>query len=112
MTATELLVYWVIACGITLNIWIVWKLGGVAGRILYAALAAASFTRFAWACGKVHGFKKNKHPSWVYAPVVWWTFFSVELISGRSGPIEHLGGSGTWSGIGKWNVNPRQEKDE
>ena len=111
MTGMEVYLYWIIACGIALNIWMVWKLGGVSGRILYAAAAAASFTRFCLACGKVHGFRKQKHPSWIYAPMVWWTFFSVEVISGKLGPIKHLGGSGEWRGIGQWTVFPKKESD-
>lgn len=103
-------VWWVVGCGIVFNAWLVWGLAKVCGSLIYTAIAAASFTRFCWACGKVHGFKGQKFPSWIYAPRVWWGFFSVSL-GARPGSINHMGGSGVWNGIGNWTVFPRKETE-
>ena len=108
MNDIELYVYWVVFCGLAANLWLCVKLGGVAGRVIYAAAAAASFTRFCWACGRVHGFKVLKLPSWVYAPQVWFGFFITEL-GATKGSISHMGGAGAWNGIGDWTVFPRKE---
>ena len=108
MNDIELYVYWVVFCGLAANLWLCVKLGGVAGRVIYAAAAAASFTRFCWACERVHGFKVQKLPSWVYAPQVWFGFFITEL-GATKGSISHMGGAGAWNGIGDWTVFPRKE---
>ena len=108
MAGVDCYVYWVVFCGLAANLWLCVQLGGVAGRVIYAAAAAASFTRFAWACGRVHGFKVQKLPSWVYAPQVWFGFFITEL-GATKGSISHMGGAGTWNGIGDWTVFPRKE---
>lgn len=108
MAGVDWYVYWVVFCGLAANLWLCVKLGGVAGRVIYAAAAAASFTRFCWACGRVHGFKVQKLPSWVYAPQVWFGFFIAEL-GATKGSISHMGGAGAWNGIGDWTVFPRKE---
>jgi hypothetical protein len=101
-------VYWVILCGIVLNAWLALKLGRVAGHLIYAAIAACSFTRFAWACGREHGFRPMPCPRWLYAPAVWFDIF-VALSGGTKGSVTHMGGAGVWRGIGNWTVFPRKE---
>lgn len=110
MTEINWFVWWVVGCGLAFNGWLVWNLAKVSGHLIYTAVAAASFTRFCWACGKVHGFKGRKFPSWVYAPQVWFGFFAVSL-GAAPGSINHMGGAGVWSGIGKWTVYPAKETE-
>ncbi|EIK96076.1 hypothetical protein PMM47T1_13990 [Pseudomonas sp. M47T1] len=110
MSDIKLLAYWLIATGVAMNVLIVWTLARLCGRLVYTAVAAASFTRFCWACGRVHGFKENKFPSWVYAPWVWYGFFSVSLWD-KPGSINHLGGAGVWKGVGNWTVFPVKEAE-
>ena len=110
MNGIEWHVYWIVFCGLAVNLWICVKLGGLATRLTYAAVAAASFVRFCWACGKIHGFKKNKFPAWLYAPQIWFEFFVTELGAGKTG-ISHMGGAGQWNGIGDWVVFPAKEED-
>lgn len=108
MSDVEWYVYWVVISGLAANLWLCFKLGGVAGRLIYASVAAASFVRFAWACGKVHGFKRRRFPAWVYAPLVWGEFFLIELECSK-GSLSHMGGAGVWNGIGDWTVFPAKE---
>lgn len=108
MADIEWYVYWVVFCGLAVNFWLCVKLFEAFGRAAYAAVAAASFVRFAWACGKVHGFKKRKFPAWVYGPLVWAEFFLIELEASK-GTLSHMGGAGVWNGIGDWTVFPAKE---
>jgi len=98
-------VYWLVLCGLVANMWLALKVGKAFARVLYAAAAAASFTRFAWACGRVHGFKGRVFPSWIYAPQIWFAFLLIELGS-PARTISHMGGEGVWNGIGDWTVFP------
>ncbi|MAB96951.1 MAG: hypothetical protein CMK71_02635 [Pseudomonadaceae bacterium] len=107
----ELYVWWVLVCGLGANLWLAVKLAGIVARVLYAAAAAISFTRFCWACGKVHGFRRRKLPHWMYAPSVWFGFFSVELWSSADS-VAHMGGRGSWRGIGDWHVFPKSEDEQ
>lgn len=102
---TEWFAYWIIACGIIFSIWLVYLIAKLCGQLIYTALAAASFTRFAWACGRVHGFRVHRFPRWMYAPAVWFSFFCASL---GAGTVSHMGGSGVWNGIGNWTVFPRK----
>ncbi|MFJ3486598.1 hypothetical protein ACIPL1_24815 [Pseudomonas sp. NPDC090202] len=104
----EWYVYWVVICGFAANMWLIWKTGKILGHLVYAAAAAASFTRFAWACGKEHGFRERRLPRFMYAPWIWFEFFITEL-GAPKGSISHMGGAGVWKGIGKWTVFPRKE---
>ena len=101
-------VYWVVLSGFVANIWLALWIGKRFGRFLYAAAAAASFTRFCWACGRVHGFKNRTFPSWIYAPQVWFAFLLIEL-GHPARSISHMGGEGVWNGIGDWSVSPVKE---
>lgn len=105
MIDIEWYVYWVVASGLFFNGWLVWCLARICGHAMYAAVAAVSFTRFCWACGKVHGFRERKLPSWVCAPQVWFEFFIIEFGASK-GSISHMGGAGVWNGIGNWTVFP------
>lgn len=97
-----------LVCGLAAQFWVCLKIGKFLGRLAYAAVAAASFTLFAWACGRVHGFRERSYPHWIYAPHVWFAFLLIELGSpARS--IQHMGGHGVWNGIGDWQVAPREE---
>lgn len=108
--SVEWYVYWVIASGLIFNIWLTLQLGKVCGGLLYTAAAATSFTRFAWACGRVHGFRPQRFPRWMYAPSVWGSFFAASLGAGK-GEVSHMGGAGVWNGIGNWTVYPRKEAE-
>lgn len=108
MSDIEWYVYWVVICGLAANLWLCLRLGGIVGRLIYAAVAAASFVRFAWACGRVHGFKKRNVPAWVYGPQLWAEFFLIELEASK-GTLSHMGGAGVWNGIGDWTVFPPKE---
>lgn len=108
MSGVEWYVCWVVVCGLIANLWLCLKVGKVFGRIIYAALAACSFVRFAWACGKAHGFKVKRFPAWIYAPQLWAEFFLIELEASQ-GTLSHMGGAGVWNGIGDWTVFPSKE---
>lgn len=101
----DLYVYWVLICGLAVNLWLAVKFGGLLGRLAYSVAAATSFVRFAWACAQVHGFAPRRFPAWFYAPQIWWEFFVIEL-GGDKRSISHMGGAGTWNGIGDWTVFP------
>lgn len=103
-------VYWLIGCGFLAQIPLLWCGGKILGQLIYAAAAATSITRFAWACARVHGFRPRRFPNWVYAPKFWFTYFRVELGS-APGKSEHFGGSGVWKGIGKWTVHPKKDAE-
>lgn len=103
--------YWIIGCGLAVQVWIGWKIGRALGGLLYAAVAAGSFTRFAWACGREHGFRDLRYPRWVYAPKVWFSMFC-RLAGAEKGEVQAMGGSGCWKGIGNWTVYPKQEVAE
>lgn len=100
-------VYWIVICGLAANLWMAIKIGKIFGHFLYASVAAASFTRFCWACGKVHGFKGKPFPHWVYAPWIWFEFLIIEM-GGPARSISHMGGAGVWNGIGDWTVFPKE----
>jgi hypothetical protein len=106
----EWYVYWIVICGLAANFWMAVKIGKLFGHLLYAAVAAASFTRFCWACGKVHGFKDRPFPHWIYAPLVWFEFVRIEMGS-PARTINHMGGAGVWNGIGDWTVLPAKEAE-
>ncbi|MDU9393727.1 hypothetical protein [Pseudomonas sp. zfem002] len=108
MTSIEMYGYWIMLSGLIFNIWLALRAGKILGRALYASVAAVSFTRFCWACGREHGFKVRPLPAWVYAPQVWFEFFVVEL-GAPKGTVSHMGGSGVWKGIGDWTVFPAKE---
>jgi len=108
---TDWYVYWVVICGLAANMWLTWVAGKYLGRLVYAAVAAASFTRFAWACGRVRGFKVRKFPYWVYAPQLWFAFLLIEMGSPVR-TISHMGGEGVWNGIGDWTVSPSKEANQ
>ena len=101
-------VYWIIGCGLAAQVWIGWQIGRVAVRLIYAAIAACSFVRFAWACGRVHGFRPMPCPRRLYALKVWADMF---ILLASEGPrsVSHMGGAGRWNGIGDWAVFPRKE---
>lgn len=100
-------VLWLMACGIAAQAWIFWKLGRVAGNLIYAAVAAGSFVRFAWACGREHGFRPMRCPRLLYAPKVWFDMF-ILLADGPKGSVSSMGGAGCWKGIGNWTVFPKK----
>jgi hypothetical protein len=104
----EWYVYWVVACGLVFNAWFVWMCARIVWAIAYTALAAASFTRFAWACGREHGFAPRRFPLWVYAPSIWFSFFATSL-GAEKGTLSTMGGSGVWNGVGDWTVYPAKE---
>lgn len=104
-------VYWVVACGIALNLWLLWRAWKLAVAILAAAIIAASITRFTWACAKTHGFKPTRFPRWVYAPAIWFDFFLIELGASGRRSFTHLGGRGVWSGVGDWTVFPKKQEE-
>ena len=110
MSEISWFVWWVVGCGLAFNGWLVLVLARISGHALYAAVAAASFTRFCWACGRVHGLKERKFSPWVYAPQVWFEFFVIELGASK-GSISHMGGAGVWKGIGDWTVFPHKEAE-
>lgn len=102
------MIFWVAGCGLVLNLWLFWKVGRLLGAAIYAAAAAASFVRFAWACANVHGFRPMPCPRWMYAPVIWGELF-LSLLGARKGSVSHYGGYGAWKGIGDWTVFPVKE---
>jgi len=110
MIKMDFYVYWLIGGSLVFNIWLGLKVGAILGRVLYASVAAASFTRFCWACGRVHGFKVRRFPAWVYGHQVWFEFFIIEL-GAPSRTISHMGGAGVWKGIGDWTVFPAKEAE-
>lgn len=99
---------WVLACGVAVQFWIGTKIGKGIGVVVAAAILACSYTRFAWACGRVHGFKRNRFPPAFYAPQVWASFFLAELGGGKA--VVSMGGSGVWNGFGNWTVFPRKDE--
>lgn len=100
-------VYWILFCGLAVQVLIGWQLGRVLVRLAYAAIAACSFVRFAWACGREHGFRPMRGPRWAHAPKVWFDMFILLAGSGR-GNVSHMGGAGSWNGIGNWTVFPKE----
>jgi hypothetical protein len=104
--SNEWFAYWIMSCGMIFSVWLVYLLAKLCGQLIYTALAAASFTRFAWACGRVHGFNTRRFPLWIYAPAVWGSFFCTSL---GIGTVSCMGGAGQWRGIGDWTVYPRKE---
>lgn len=108
---TDYYVIYLVVCGIGANFWLGTKLGRGMGAFLYACAAATSFTRFAWASGRVHGFRKLPYPRWMHAPVVWFDIFFV-LLGATKGSVTHYGGAGVWRGIGDWSVHPAKKETE
>lgn len=101
--------YWIVGCGLAAQVWICWRGGVICGRLIYAAIAACSFVRFAWACGLEHGFRPMRCPIWAYAPVVWFDMF-VLLAGSGGGKVSHMGGAGSWKGISNWTVFPKEQR--
>ncbi|MBF8729756.1 hypothetical protein IRZ59_04805 [Pseudomonas guariconensis] len=99
--------WWMFLCGLGLHLWI---FGRAIGSVIYAAIVAGSFVRFAWACGKEHGFRPMPCPRWMYAPVMWGEMF-ITVLGAPKGSVRHMGGAGVWSGIGNWTVYPKQEAE-
>lgn len=108
MNTIDLYAFWVVGCGLVFNAWLALKCGRVLGRALYAGAAATSFTRFCWACGRTHGFRVRRLPTWAYAAQIWFEFFITELGVPRN-TTSCMGGAGVWRGIGNWTVFPVTE---
>lgn len=106
----EWYLWYLLACGLLAQLWIGLRVGKVLGRVMYATVAASSLLRFAWACAKVHGFRKRRFPVWLYAPGFWLNFFLIEL-GARPGDITHFGVHGQWKGIGRWSVHPKRDME-
>jgi len=106
----QLSILWLLSAGMCATLWIGVKLGRCLGAVLYACAAATSFTRFAWACGKEHGFRELRYPRWMHAPVVWTDIF-LAIAGSPKGSVTHYGGSGVWRGIGDWTVFPAKKEE-
>lgn len=111
MSMEQLFILWLLSAGMGATLWLGVKLGRGLGAVIYACAAATSFTRFAWACGKEHGFRELRYPRWMHAPVVWGDIFFT-LLGAAKGSVSHYGGAGVWNGIGDWTVFPASKEGD